>query len=126
MGLEINFHKVGARFEEMSKKMQRDTLDEILDEGNKPLIQEMIINSPKDTEELAKNIGEIKKQGSGLARKSIIGINSDDRSIIERAYYNEHGTTNIVGTKWMKRSFNNSKSEVNEIVKNAIVRKLGL
>lgn len=126
MGIEIDFHNVSARLEEMTKKMQRETLDEILDEGNKPLIESMVQNSPKDTLELSENIGEIKKQGSGLARKSIIGINSDDRSVVERAYYNEYGTSKITGTKWMKRSFNEGKGEANERIKEAIVRKLGL
>lgn len=126
MGIKIDFHNVSARLEEMTKQMQKETLDEILDEGNKPLIESMVKNSPKDTLELSENIGEIKKQGSGLARKSIIGVNSDDRSIVERAYYNEHGTSTMTGTKWMKRSFNEAKGEANERVKKAIARKLGL
>lgn len=111
MGLEFDFSGLTSRFDNMAKKMQNVTLDKALDAGKKPILDTMERNVLVDTSELKDNLGEIKKQGSGTARKSIIGINSEDRNVIERGYYAEYGTERQAASHWMKRSFNESKEQ---------------
>lgn len=124
MGIEFDFSKVRDKMQELSKKMANEVTDECLDEASKPIITEMRNNVPKDTRELEGSLGEIKRTGTGVNRKVTIGINSNDRKIIERGYYQEYGKTTMIGKKWMKRSFKIAKSEANKRIIEVLKRRI--
>lgn len=116
MGLEFDFSKVEKRFNDLERKLQKEIADKALDAAEDAILNSMIKNVPVDTAELKSNLGQIKRSGSGISRKTNIGINSEDRSIIERGYYQEYGHTTLVGKHWMKKSFNESKTKANEAI----------
>lgn len=124
MGLKVDFKEVRSKLEDMSKKVATNLADECLDAGEKPIIETMKNNVPVDTRELQNNLDRIKRTGTGVKRKSNIGINSNDRKVIERGYYQEHGHSRMVGKKWMKKSFELSKSEANQEIIKVLKEKL--
>ena len=126
MGLTFDFNQVYEVIEDMTDKMQNETFDKALNEGNKPIINAMKKNISVDTGETKASIGEIKKKGSGSNRESIMGIKSTDRNIIERAYYDEHGTERQVARHSMKKSFSQSKDEAEEAIVKTLKKELGL
>lgn len=126
MGLEVDFSKLSSRFDRMAKKMQNSALDKALDAGKKPVIEAMERNVLVDTSELKGNLGELKKQGSGTGRKSIIGITSEKRNVIERGYYAEYGTECQAASHWMKKSFDESKGEAKDKIINTLKEELDL
>lgn len=124
MGLKVDFKEVRSKLEDMSKKVATNLADECLDAGEKPIIETMKNNVPVDTRELQNNLDRIKRTGTGVKRKSNIGINSNDRKVIERGYYQEHGHSRMVGKKWMKKSFELSKSKANQEIIKVLKEKL--
>ena len=126
MGLEFDFSALTNRLDSMAKKMQNSTLDKALDEGKKPVIEAMENNALVDTGELASSIGEIKKKGSGAGRTSVIGIDSEDRNVIERGYYAEYGTECQAAAHWMKKSFNEAKEQAKDKIIETLKEELDL
>ncbi len=124
MSLDFDFTGLEKKLQNLSKKASRETIDEALVAGGEVLLDEMRKNVPVRTGELKSSLGEIRKSGAGLKRKSVIGINSDDRKIVERGYYQEHGTRHMIGKKWMKRSSQNSKKEAIQAVANSLKENL--
>lgn len=124
MGLTVDFAEVRKKMDEMSKKLSKSLADDCLDAGEKPVIKAMKNNVPVDTAELKNNIDKIKRTGSGTKRKSNIGVNSNNRKIIERAFYQEHGHSRMMGKKWMKKSFEVAKREANQEIIKVIREKL--
>lgn len=120
MSLDFDFKNVEKRLQALSKKVSKQTIDKALEAGEEVLLNEMKKNVPVDTGELRDSLGEIRKSGSGLSRKAVVGINSDNRKIIERGYYQEHGTKYFNGKKWMKKSSQNSKEEAIQAVANSL------
>ena len=120
MSLDFDFKNIEKKLQTMSKKVSKQTIDKALEAGEEVLLDEMRRNVPVDTGELKNSLGEIRKSGTGLTRKAVIGINSDDREVVERGYYQEHGTKLYNGKKWMKKSSQNSKSEAIQAVANSL------
>lgn len=120
MSLDFDFKSIEKRLQTLSKKVSKQTIDKALEAGEEVLLNEMKKNVPVDTGELRGSLGEIRKSGSGLNRKAVVGINSDNREVIERGYYQEHGTKNYNGKKWMKKSSQNSKEKAIQAVANSL------
>lgn len=99
------------RLNNMSKKASAKEMDKVLDKGDKVVLEAMRETVPKDTGELSDSLGKIKRKGSGFNRTSVIGIATDDREVIERGYYQEHGTRRMAGKKWIKRGFRKAKED---------------
>lgn len=116
MGLEVDFSSLNKRISELANKANQKNIDKALDKGDIVLKREMRKEVPKDTGELKRSIGEINRKGKGTKRTSTVGINSDDREVVERGYYQEHGTKRMSGKKWMKRASKNSKDKVLEVM----------
>lgn len=116
MGLEVDFSKLNNRISKLANKANQKNIDKALDKGDVVLKRAMRKEVPKDTGELKRSIGEINRKGKGTKRTSTVGINSDDREVIERGYYQEHGTKRMLGKKWMKRASKNSKDKVLEVM----------
>ena len=104
MGLEVDFSNLNKRLSKIADKVNQKNIDKALDKGDTVLKRAMRKEVPKDTGELKRSIGEINRKGKGTKRTSTVGINSDDRDVIERGYYQEHGTKRMSGKKWMKRA----------------------
>lgn len=126
MGIEFDFSNFEKAIEDMSKKMQNKTLDKALDAGKAPVLKAMDRNVAVDTRELKGNLGEIKKQGSGAGRQSVLGVTSKDRNIVERAYYDEYGTECQSARHWMKKSFTQAKDEAEKAIVEVLKEELGL
>ena len=124
MSLDFDFKGIEKRLQTLSKKASKETIDKALEAGEEVILDGMRKNVPKDTWDLHNSLGELRKSGSGLNRKAIVGINSDNRDIIERGYYQEHGTRRMIGKKWMKRSSQNSKKEAIQAVAHSLKENL--
>lgn len=116
MGLNVDFSKLNNKISKLANKANQKNIDKALDKGDIVLKRAMRNEVPKDTGELKRSIGEINRKGKGTKRTSTVGINSDDREVIERGYYQEHGTKRMSGKKWMKRASKNSKDKVLEVM----------
>lgn len=124
MGMTVDFAEVRKKMDEMSKKVAKTLADDCLDAAEKPIKRAMINNVPKDTGKLKSSIDQIKRTGSGAKRKTKVGVKSEDRKIITRGFYQEYGTARMLGKKWMKKSFELSKSEANQEIIKVIREKL--
>ncbi len=116
MGLNVDFSKLNNKISKLANKANQKNIDKALDKGDIVLKRAMRKEVPKDTGELKRSIGEINRKGKGTKRTSTVGINSDDREVIERGYYQEHGTKRMSGKKWMKRASKTSKDKVLEVM----------
>lgn len=126
MGLQFDFSKVKQRIETIEKKAQREVLDRALDKGNKEIINALEINVPIDTGATKGDLGEISKTGSSTNRKSKLGVKSKEKSMIARVYYTEYGNRRQIGTHWMKKSFNQSKSSARKKIIESLKKDLKL
>lgn len=124
MGLEFNLEELEDALIGLGKNVSTQILDQALDEGAKPVIKAMNKNVPVDTGKLKHSLGEIKKDGSNTNRKIHLGSTSDDRSIVERAYYQEYGNSTMNGKKWMQKSYDQSKEEAIESIGDSLARNL--
>ena len=111
MGLDLNTSQLRRRLELMNKRMAKQTLDKALESGGKVLISAMEETVPVDTGELKAALGKIRIEGSNPDRKILTGIATDDREVIERGYYQEHGHSTMIGKKWMKQASLKSKKQ---------------
>lgn len=116
MGFEFNFEELEDALIGMSKKASEQVLDRALDAGSKPVLKAMDKNVPIDTGELSDSLGEIKKDGNKANRKIHLGSTSTKRKVVERAYYQEYGNSSMLGKKWMKKSYEQSKDEAVEAI----------
>jgi HK97 gp10 family phage protein len=124
MGIEFNFEELEDALVGISKKMGEDIIDEALDAGADIVLDSMNKNVPVDTGALKDSLGEIKKEGSKTNRKIHLGSTSTDRSIVERAYYQEYGNSSMNGKKWMKKSYNQSKDEAINAIGDSLAENL--
>lgn len=124
MGLIFSFEEVENALSKLDRKLKNDISDKALDAGVKPVLKELDKNVPVDTGELSDSLGEQKRTGTGAKRKVELGSTSKDRRIVERAYYQEHGHSSMIGKKWMKRSFQNSKDKALEAIGESIAKEL--
>lgn len=116
MGLDVQFSNLNNRITELAKKANQKSIDKALDKADIIMKRSMRNEVPKDTGELKKSIGEISRKGKDTKRTSTVGINSKDRKVIERGYYQEHGNKRMLGKKWMKRASKNAKDKVIEVM----------
>ena len=124
MSLDFDFKGIEKRLQTLSKKASKETIDKALEAGEEVILDEMRKNVPKDTWDLHNSLGELRKSGSGLNRKAIVGINSDNRDIIERGYYQEYGHSRMTGKKWMKAAERQSKVDAVKAVANSLSEQL--
>ena len=124
MMLEFDFSELEKKLNEVSKKVGNTTLDEALKSGADVTIDAMKKTVPVDTGQLRDSLGVIKKTGSGMERKITVGITGKEREIIERGYYQEHGTRRMVGKKWMKKASENSEEDALDSIKNTLAEEI--
>ena len=127
MGLEVNFSSIISKLKDIEKKASREIIDNALKAGGEVVLESLKLEvavNVYDTGELydSLNLGEIR--GAGTNKKILIGSQSNDRKVVERNYYNEYGTSSIVGKKHNKRAFQNSKKEANRAIIESIQKDL--
>ena len=111
MGMTFDCKALQERLNNMSKKASAKEMDKVLDKGDKVALEAIRETVPKDTGELHNSLGKIKRKGSGFNRTSVIGIATEDREVIERGYYQEHGTRRMAGKKRIERGFRKAKDD---------------
>lgn len=121
MGIEINLEELEFYLTGLSKKISTETIDSILLESSEPCINALEKNVPVDTSELKGTLGVIKIEGDGVNRKIHFGSTSEDRAVVERAYYQEYGHSSMMGTKWISKSAIESYDEALEKMNNKVV-----
>ena len=124
MGIEFNFEELEDALVGISKKMGEAIIDEALDAGADIVLESMNKYVPVDTKALKKSLGEIKKEGSKTNRKIHLGSTSTDRSIVDRAYYQEYGNSSMNGKKWMKKSYYHSKDKAIKAIGDSLAENL--
>lgn len=124
MGLEFNhFSQLEAKLEELPKKIEKDISDNALKEGGKVILEQLkheVMINVYDTGELYESLDLGKITGKGENKKISIGSQSDDRNVVERNYYNEYGTSSILGQKHNKKAFKNGKNEAKQAIIKAL------
>ena len=124
MGIEFNFEELEDALVGISKKMGEAIIDEALDAGADIVLESMNKYVPVDTKALKKSLGEIKKEGSKTNRKIHLGSTSTDRSIVERAYYQEYGNSSMNCKKGMKKSYYHSKDKAIKAIGDSLAENL--
>ena len=124
MMLEFDFSELEKKLNEVSKKVGNTTLDKALKSGADVTIDAMKKTVPVDTGQLRDSLGIIKKSGTGMNRQITVGITGQEREIIERGYYQEHGTRRMVGKKWMKKASENSEEDALDSIKNTLAEEI--
>lgn len=123
MSINIDFSKVINKLEELNNKVGKEISDKALKEGGEVVLKALkneVRTKLYDTGELHNSLDLGKISGSGENRKIQIGSQSNDRSVVERNYYNEYGTSSIIGQKHNKRAYQNSKDEAKKAIIKAI------
>ena len=124
MGMTFDCKELQDRLNNMSKKTGNKEIDKVLDKADKVVLESMRDSVPKDSWELHDSLGKIKRKGSGFNRTSVIGITSEDRKVIERGYYQEHGTRRMAGKKWIKKGFRKAKDDAVTVMKKELKENL--
>lgn len=121
MGLTHNFQDLIDKLEELERKCQKEITSNALNNGADVVLEGQKETVPKDTGELEKSLDKSKVKGSGTKAKINIGIeNAKDREVTY-GYYQEYGTENMIGKKWMKKAWNNKAKEALEAIKESII-----
>lgn len=128
-----DFGNVIKRLETMNKKVQKDISKKTLIEGAKVVVPVMENVAPYDTrpnrpagQHLRETLGysEMKNGGKSKGNYLVVGSQSTDREIIERAYYQHYGTTFMVGTKWITTAFELSEKQARQKMKEVVIEEL--
>lgn len=124
MGFEIDFGALFDRLEEIEKKASGQAIDNALEKGAEVILEAQKETVPVDTGHLEQSLAKGKIIGSGTNKKITIGIENGDDESIRYGYYQEYGTSNMVGKKWMKKAWNKSVSEANKAIGESLAEDL--
>lgn len=124
MGLKYDFSALLDKLEDMEKKIQKDVATNALNKGADVLLKAQIEKAPLDSGELTASLDKTNIKGNGLKSKINVGIENGDKDTVRYGYYQEYGTENMVGKKWMKSAWNESIKEANEAIKESIIKDL--
>lgn len=128
MGTTFNFDEIYNKLEALERKVSNEIIENALNKGSEPVLkaqrETVPVRSGPEGGKLRRSLGKGKISGSGTRKKMQIGIeNAKEREIIY-GYYQEHGTSKMVGKKWMKRAWQKSVKKANEEIKKSLVKDL--
>lgn len=125
MGFEIDFSELIDKLDEIERKLKTEIIDNALEKGADVILESQKETVPVDTGHLEQSLGKGKISGSGTNKKITVGIEKygDDESI-RYGYYQEYGTSDMVGKKWMKKAWNKSVSEANKAIGESLAKDL--
>lgn len=124
MGLEIDFSTLIDKLDEIERKLKTEVIDNALEKGADTILEAQKETVPIDTGNLQDSLDKGDKTGSGTNRKITVGIENGDDESIRYGYYQEYGTSDMVGKKWMKKAWNKSVSEANKAIGESLVKDL--
>ena len=124
MGFEIDFGALFDRLEEIEKKASGQAIDNALEKGAEVILEAQKETVPVDTGHLEQSLAKGKIIGSGTNKKITIGIENEYDESITYGYYQEYGTSNMVGKKWMKKAWHKSVSEANKAIGESLAEDL--
>lgn len=124
MSLEFDMSQLENVLQDLENKVKNEICDSALTEGAKIMLREQQQQVPVDTGALKNSLGIDKIKGTKTNKKVNIGIQNAKRREVIYGYYQEYGTANMVGKKWMKKSFQNSIDDVNRKIKQTIKEEL--
>lgn len=128
MSMIFNFDEVYEKLETLERKASNEIAENALNKGSEPVLEAQretvpIRKGPKGGK-LRRSLDKGKISGSGTRKKIQIGIeNAKEREVIY-GYYQEHGTSSMIGKKWMKRAWQKSVKKANEEIKKSLVQDL--
>lgn len=124
MGIKFDTTQLIGKLEELDKKVQKNISDEALREGAKILLKGQEKTVPRDTGQLANSLIIGKITGSGAKRKILVGINPAKAEKVSYGYYQEYGTTVMLGKKWMKRAWISTTKDANKAIGQSLSKRL--
>lgn len=120
----LDFRDLYDKFDEMEKKMAKQVSQEIIKEGAEELKKELVEQAPYKTGKLKGSLEVYSVNGSGAKASAKVGINPSKRDELRYGFYQEYGTTNMVGKHWMFTGFNKGVGKANEKIKDKLVETL--
>lgn len=121
MALEWNgFNTLTSKLEEMSKKASKEATDNALNKGADVILEAQNQSVPVDTSYLKSSLGKFDFKGTGAERKVDIGIASNSDRVVTYGYYQEYGTSSMVGKKWMKKAWEKSVKKASDAIKQSL------
>ena len=124
MGFEIDFSELIDKLDEIERKLKTEVIDNALEKGADVILESQKETVPVDTGHLEQSLGKGKISGSGTNKKITVGIENGDDESIRYGYYQEYGTSDMVGKKWMKKAWNKSVSEANKAISESLAKDL--
>ncbi len=124
MGFEIDFSELIDKLDEIERKLKTEIIDNALEKGADVILESQKETVPVDTGHLEQSLGKGKISGSGTNKKITVGIENGDDESIRYGYYQEYGTSDMVGKKWMKKAWNKSVSEANKAISESLAKDL--
>lgn len=124
MALTYDFDKFLNALDELEKKAKKDIVEKSLNAGADEILKRQIENVPIDKEKLKESLGKSRIKGSGLNAKISIGPQTEDKSIIVRAYVQEYGTVYMAGKKWMKKSWDEAIKDAKQAIEDTVIEEL--
>lgn len=125
MGMEHDFSGAMSKLEEMEKKVARGISDNALKAGGKVLLRHQEVGAPVDSGDLKQSLLVGKPKGGVAKRKVLVGIDPTRADEMRYGYYQEHGTSVMLGKKWMKKSYQRSKDEAMSAISQSLADEIG-
>lgn len=117
MAMKVNgVDRLLSKFEELERKVQKDMADKALNKAGDIVKGKIIPKAPELTGALKSSIEKSKIKGSGTNRKIEIGNMNADSDVKRYFYYQENGTSLMIGKKFMKQGFQDSVSDANDAI----------
>lgn len=114
-----------SKFQELERKAQKNISDKALNKAGEVVKDKIKSIAPVgETGKLRESIEKGKIKGTGSNRKIEIGNMNAGSDVTRYFYYQENGTSIMPAKKFMKRGFQNSAKDANEIIKNIIKEEL--
>lgn len=124
MALQFDISEITNILEDIASNVSNKITEEALMKGAEIMLEEQKVQVPKDTGALENSLGIFKPTGKNANKKVKIGIKNDVADEVVYGYYQEYGTKNMAGKKWMQKSFQNSIEKANEQIKETIKEQL--
>lgn len=121
---KVDFRDLYDRFDEMEKKMAKEISQEIVREGAEELRKELTKTVPEDTGKLKKSLKVYQVSGIGAKATAKVGIDPAKAEELRYGFYQEYGTSRMVGKHWLSRGFNNGAGKANDVIKEKLVKEL--
>jgi HK97 gp10 family phage protein len=109
--------------DDLDKKVKKDISKNALNAGADVILEGQQANVPVDSGDLKESLDKGKVKG-GANAKINIGIEKGDKDTLRYGYYQEYGTESMIGKKWMKSAWNDSKDQALEKIKESIINDL--